>query len=322
MRVERIAPATAPRGSAGQQAWVTSRERGSVRLLRFMTFLSLRLGRTATRCLLHAIAAYFFVFAPEARRCVRLYLRRALGRPATLADRYRVFFSFAATIHDRVYLVRSRYELFDLSIEGEELLSACHERGEGAFLMGAHLGSFEAVRFIGCCQPGVTVAMAMYSDAAKRVNAMLALLNPEAAPDIISLGSMDAMLQIRARLEAGVFVGVLADRTPGDEAYETVEFLGAAARFPSGAMRAAALLRRRVFFMAGLYRGGNRYHVAFEPLADFSATPAADREAAVAVAVRRYAAVLERYCRAEPYNWFNFFDFWHSAAAAVRRVAA
>jgi hypothetical protein len=26
----------------------------------------------------------------------------------------------------------------------------------------------------------------------------------------------------------------------------------------------------------------------------------------------QYVAQLERYCRAAPYNWFNFYDFWHS----------
>jgi predicted LPLAT superfamily acyltransferase len=24
----------------------------------------------------------------------------------------------------------------------------------------------------------------------------------------------------------------------------------------------------------------------------------------------RYVQALERHCRAAPYNWFNFFDFW------------
>ncbi|MEO8308482.1 MAG: acyl-CoA synthetase [Pseudomonadota bacterium] len=301
-----------------RQEWVTARERGSIVMLQFMSFISLRCGRHVTRCVLYAIAAYFFVFAPKARRCVREYLQRALGRRPTAADRFRLIFAFAATIHDRVFMVRDRYELFDISIDGEEFVSECHQRGEGAFMMGAHMGSFEAIRFIGRSRTGLTVAMAMYNDAAKKINAMLAALNPDFKPDIIGLGSMNSMLQIRERLNAGAFVGVLGDRTPGDEPYERVEFLGAPACFPTGAMRGAALLRRRVFFMIGLYRGGNRYHVAFEDLADFSNTQRTDREAAVRAAVRNYAATLERYCRAYPYNWFNFFDFWRAPDVAPR----
>ena len=43
----------------------------------------------------------------------------------------------------------------------------------------------------------------------------------------------------------------------------------------------AAALRRRVIFMVGLYRGGNRYEMHFEPLADFTdleAIPRAERD--------------------------------------------
>ena len=68
--------------------------------------------------------------------------------------------------------------------------------------------------------------------------------------------------------------------------------------------------------MTGLYRGANRYHVVFEPLADFSQTRPAERAAAVEAAIVRYAALLETYCRSDPYNWFNFYDFWNDAGNA------
>jgi predicted LPLAT superfamily acyltransferase len=83
---------------------------------------------------------------------------------------------------------------------------------------------------------------------------------------------------------------------------------------PTGPMRAAAILRCPVFFMAGLYRAKNNYHVVFERVADFSATPTGLRSVAVRSAIERYAAVLDQYCRSDPYNWFNFYDFWRPSA--------
>jgi predicted LPLAT superfamily acyltransferase len=73
-----------------------------------------------------------------------------------------------------------------------------------------------------------------------------------------------------------------------------------------------------MFFMVGLYEGGARYVVRFEPLADFSQAPAnaAEREARVAEAMQAYVAQLEALCRAHPYNWFNFHDFWREEDAA------
>ncbi len=293
--------------------WSTRQERGSVFLLHIMTFISLRIGRPAGRFFLYFIAAYFFAFAPEARRHSRAYLRRALGREPTARDRFRHVLTFASTIHDRVYLVNGQYGLFEISVEGEPLVQQRLQAGDGAFLMGAHLGSFEVTRAVGHRQPGLRVAMAMYEENATKINARLAAINPAAKLEIVPLGRMDAMLKIHACLGQGAFVGVLGDRTFGSEEGQVVQFLGAPARLPLGGMRAAAILRRPVIFMAGLYRGGNRYHVVFEPLADFSTIPAGGRNAALQAAMARYAALLEKHCRNDPYNWFNFYDFWQGA---------
>jgi predicted LPLAT superfamily acyltransferase len=298
-----------PRATPGE--WVNSPERGSLILLRLMTFVSLRLGRPVGRCILYLIALYFFLFAPTARRHSREYLRRALGRAPTGIDRFRQVFSFASTILDRLYLVNERHELFNVTVEGEELLFESVRDHRGAFLMGAHLGSFEIMSALGRRQTGLRVAMAMYEENARKVSAMFKAVNPANKPEIIALGHIEAMLRIRERLDAGVFVGMLGDRTLGDQPGQTVSFLGQPALLPVGPMRAAAVLRRPVFFMLGLYKGGNRYQVVFEPLADFSATRSGEREVEVAAAIRRYVALLEKYCRSDPYNWFNFFDFWH-----------
>jgi predicted LPLAT superfamily acyltransferase len=292
--------------------WIGNRERGSAALLRVMAFLSMRLGRNASRIALYGIAAYFFWFAPRARRQSRRYLRRALGRTPRARERFRHVLNFATTIHDRVFLINEKYDAFEITIHGEALMRAQLELGAGAFLMGAHMGSFEVIGSLGRLQPGLHVSMAMYEANARKISAILAAINPQAKPDIISLGQVDAMLCIAERLDHGAFIGMLADRTLGDEPVQAVTILGERAYLPTGPMRAAALLRRSVIFMVGLYRGGNHYHVVFEPLADFSSVAVQWRDAAVRTAVERYAALLDQYCRSDPYNWFNFFDFWQA----------
>ena len=316
MAHEPLEAAPEPRAGSVQRTsavqWAAEPERGSALLLTLMVFVALRLGRPLARLLLRGIAAYFFVFAPRARRHARAYLQRVLRREPTARDRYRQVFTFAATILDRLYLTRGRYELFEISIEGEELMRTAQERGKGAFLLGAHLGSFELMSAVGRRQPGLHVALAMYTQYASRVGALLGNGPPASAPEIIPLGQLESMLRIRDCLEEGKFVGMLADRTFDDAPAEPVAFLGQTALFPSGPMRVAAALRRPVIFMAGLYRGGNRYHVVFRPLADFSQLGAGSREAAVRAAIERYVALLEEGCRGNPYNWFNFYDFWQT----------
>jgi predicted LPLAT superfamily acyltransferase len=313
-------PQLAAHGHGAVAEWRRSPERGSQAMLRVMAWLSMRLGRRGGRLFLYLIGVYFFLFAPKARRTMRDYLRRALGREPDAADRFRNIMAFATTIHDRVYLLAERFELFDVSVQGGPLMRQLIDRGEGAILMGAHMGSFEMLRWIGEKHAGPGLVMTMYEDNAVKMNAVLAALAPRHPPEIIALGRIDAMLRIRARLEERAMVGMLADRSLADESVLPVSFLGATAYFPTGPMRAAAMLGRRVVFMLGLYRGGNRYHVVFEPLADFSTTPQGQRQAAIEAAITRYAALLEQYCRSDPYNWFNFFDFWRSPAAVEARA--
>jgi predicted LPLAT superfamily acyltransferase len=295
--------------------WIRHRERGSIALLRIMAFVSLHLGRTLSRIPLYGIAVYFFLFAPGARRHSRRYLRLALGRRPGARDRFRQILSFATTIHDRVYLINEQFGIFDITLEGETQILAQADKGRGALLMGAHMGSFEVMHSLGRRRRGLEVAMAMYEENARKINAILAAINPHLKSDIVSLGRIDAMLNIAERLDHGAFVGVLGDRTLGGEPVQAVTLLGERAYLPTGPMRAAAILRCPVFFMAGLYRGKNHYHVVFEPVADFSSTPAAARHLAVRSAIDRYAALLDQYCRSDPYNWFNFHDFWRKPGA-------
>jgi predicted LPLAT superfamily acyltransferase len=272
-----------------------------------MVWFSLRLGRRPARVLLRMIAAYFLAFGGPARRASREFLTRCLGRAPRLAELYRLFFSFASTVHDRVYFLKDRFELFEIGMHGTE-----HFNGGGAFLMGAHVGSFEALRAAARYEHR-KVAMAMYEANARKISAVLAAINPALERDIVGLGRLDSMLELRERLEAGSLIGILADRTFGDDAVIDVDFLGSPAPFPTGPMRMAAALRQRVFFMTALYRGGNRYDIHFEPLADFSdteTTPRGERERLVREAVVGYVRCLERYCRAAPHNWFNFHPFW------------
>lgn len=291
-------------------AWLQQQEKSNLAVLKLMVWISLTFGRAVGRIVLYGIAGYYVLFAPKARRFSQAYLTKALGRWAEWSDGFRHVLSFASTIHDRIYLLNDRFDLFDIEIIGAETLNAALAKQPGALLIGAHFGSFEVLRAVGRGRAGLKIAMLMYEDNARKINATLAAINPTATTDIIALGRMESMIEAREKLDQGYLVGMLADRGLGNDATVDCEFLGKMAPFPVGPFRMAALLHRPVFFMAGLYLGGNRYQIHFEPLADFSATPRAERDAAMRNAQQRYAERLNHFCRLAPYNWFNFFDFW------------
>lgn len=301
----------AGRGARRQAAWAQFGERGSSVMLRVMVWISLRLGRRAARVVLLGIAAYFMAFAPQARRASAAFLSRALGRPPSWRERFRHIHTFAATIHDRVFLLNDRTELFDIELRGVEHIEAALEQGRGALLLGAHFGSFEVLRAAGRLRGRLSIALLMYPDNARKINAVLNAINPAAEQEIIALGRPDSMLRVSQALDAGSVVGILADRSVHDDAIVRRPFLGADAPWPLGPLRMAALLKRPVLFVAGIYRGGKRYTVTFEPLPGLADVARPQRAAAVQRSLDRYVELLEQHCREAPDNWFNFFDFWH-----------
>ena len=301
-----------PKQADHKPVWMQRKERGSFVLLQLMSRISLIFGRRLSRIVVYGIALYFVLAVPAARKASRSYLARALERPATWVDLYRHILSFASTIHDRFYLLNDQTDLFDIQVFGADPIIDHQARDKGMLLFGAHMGSFEVLlnhgrshRFNSC--------VAMYPENARQLNRALAAINPEAITGIIALGQIDSMLTINQKLEAGALVGVLADRAVGPDRYLTLPFLGAPARFPTGPFRMAAMLGHPVYFMTGLYCGGNRYEIHFEPLADFAEVPRHQRDAAVRETLQKYVAMLERHCKAAPYSWFNFFEFWESA---------
>lgn len=277
-------------------------------------------GRRVARIVLHPITLYFMLFGGVAAQESARYLQRVLGRPPRWVERYRHIHHFAATILDRVYLLQERFENFEIEVQGAGHLDAVLKDGRGALLVGAHFGSFEVLRSLGQARRGLRVAMVMYEENAQMMKHALNALAPEDSLHIIALGHIEAMLRLRDWLDAGGVAGMLADRTlPGPlqkaGSLHAAPFLGERAMISDGPFRLAALLRRPMLFMAGIYHGGNRYELRFLPLADFSQREGGARQVeAMAEAVSRYAGILERLCIETPYNWFNFFDFWADPA--------
>jgi predicted LPLAT superfamily acyltransferase len=295
------------------QAWLQQRERGSVAALRLLVGFAGLVGRPIARLVLMPVCAYFLVFSVKARGASRNYLSRALGRPAGAGEVFRHYFTFATVALDRVFLLKERYDLFDLRPHGEEVMEQLRAAGRGCLLLGAHLGSFEVLRALGTDRQ-VRVALVMYEDNARMVGRVAKAINPALADNVIALGRFDSMLKVQERLQHSQWVGLLGDRALDEEGQLRVPFLGGMAAFPTAPFRIALMLKRPVVLMLGLYRGGNRYDLYFEKLFDPDAIDRAQRQALVEQAVRTYAARLEHHCREAPYNWFNFYDFWNGPA--------
>ena len=292
--------------------WASRPERSTLWVMQLYAWVSLHAGRAAGRLFLPAICLYFLLFARQARHASAEYLTRILGRPPGWLARYRHFFHFASVVHDRLFLGAGQLFRFDFGIEGEAHVRSALERGRGLILLGAHFGSFEVLRAGLATREGLPpLNVLMYLDNAANSNRIFANARNQGV-NIIPLGRPDSLIRAMECLQRGEMLGILGDRTLGQDKIVHAPFLGSPAAFPQAPWLLAGLSQAPVVLFFGAYQGGNRYAIRFEAFADGIQLPRGQRSEQCAIHAARYVERLEAQCRHSPYNWFNFYAFWQT----------
>jgi predicted LPLAT superfamily acyltransferase len=293
-----------------QRTWLSAAEAGSVFGIRFLVFLSTVFGRSAARAALRPVVLYYVLFHASARASSRDYLQRTVGR-AGWRMIYRHFLNFAEVALDRFFLLKGQFHRFQFGSQGFDHLKALQAERRGAILLGAHIGSFEAMRLIAGSRD-LPINVITYRGNAKKLNAVLQSINPGAIGRFVELapGDVSSVFRIRDLIEAGELVAILGDRADLDPNLVVADFLGAKARFPASLYSLAAVLGCPIYLTFSIYRSPDRYDCYCELFAERVELRRGHRDEGIAEYVQRYARRLEHYCRIEPCNWFNFFDFW------------
>lgn len=291
--------------------WLSQSERGTVLGIRLFYWLATALGRGPTRVLVRALALWYALFARSVNRASREWLTTVWGRPPTFGEVYTHILHFAQTAADRMFLVQGRTDDFVTTRNGHHHLERAVAEKTGAILLGAHFGSFEAMR-AGSTNTNLPLTILGHFENARMLNALLSQLDPEAAARVIHINpnSVDFIFSVQSILEKGELLGTMGDRVGLNEKSIEVQFFGRPARFPTGPFILASLLKCPVYLTLGLYTEPNRYALHCIPLAERVTLSRKDREGDLRVLVQKYATLLEDFCRREPFNWFNFYDFW------------
>jgi predicted LPLAT superfamily acyltransferase len=290
--------------------WTALPERGTPASLRLIAWIAVHIGRPAARLLLYPITLYFVISARAARRVSYDYLKRVRGRPPHWWHVIRHFHFFAATILDRVYLLRGEFEHFDVTLHEKEILHRQIESGKGCILLGSHFGSFEVLRTLGVTQQDFPLKVLMDIEHNQNITRFLDALNHKIASTVIVPDRPDTLLRVKESLDAGFLIGMLGDRVSSGDKTTQCQFLGAPATFPAGPILIAAMLHCPVILFFGLYRGGKRYEIYFEHFAQEVLLNRDCRAEDIQRWMQLYVDRFEHYARLAPYNWFNFYTFW------------
>jgi predicted LPLAT superfamily acyltransferase len=267
-----------------------------------------------TEPLIWLISFYFTMFPSRASAAgSAAYLERVLGRPPGVAERHRHLRMFAHVLLDRVNLLGSGIERFDIRSRHHEVIVKRHAEGRGGVLLSAHFGSFEVLRAFDKTLPGMSVRYVMFPDNAQMTSRIFDRMNPDTAARVISLSDGPAaMLAVREALDEGSFVGFLGDRMPvsNPRAEVTVLFFASPLRVPLSPYLSAILAGVPLILCFAPRVGRKTYEIEMFEIYDGAPVPRRERDAKCRELAELYAARLEDMCRRYPYNWLNFFDIW------------
>jgi predicted LPLAT superfamily acyltransferase len=297
--------------------WARMPERGSQWGIRVVLFLLNTVGYSIAKLTLLPIVGYFFLTGRAARGASLAYLQRLHqvhpegAGPPSLWNSYLHHLHFALTLLDRLWLWQGKLEKFHFEEHGRHHLQ--RSDGKGMLLLGAHLGSFDALRTFSLAE-GLKIHIVMHRGHAQKINAVLNTLHPHTNLRVLELtpGDMDMIFALKDCVERGEMIAMVGDRIPPHvkQRVTWLPFLGENAPFPQHPWLLASLLECPVYLTIGLRIGYRQYAVFAEPLAERVELPHPEREARLQNYIMRYALRLEELCCAYPYQWFNFYDFW------------
>lgn len=303
--------------------WLDRPEGGGWFAMWLIRFVGLHFGRGSARLILYPATLYFYFRRGPERRASRDYFRRLDGKPGSALQVMRLIHAFGSTILDRVFLLARGIDGFQISTCGVDELHRHLDRGQGVLLLGAHVGSFEVLRVLATRRPDCKLKLVMDKSKTPALTQLLEALAPELSDSIIDTarGGMDIVLALSEAASEGAMIALLGDRGRPHELMRDAPFLGTDAPFPAAPWLIASLLKVPVVLCLGMYRGGRRYDLVFETLAERVELPRTDRNHALDAYIQQYAARLEHYLRDAPYNWFNFYDFWQPQSVADAQPA-
>lgn len=293
--------------------WSQQRERGSEWGMRFCLWCYRTLGKRALHVLLYPIIGWFFLFAANARRESRRYLQCALPHSPSHKDIFQHFMAFGRAVVDKFSAWSGDIQREDIAFANRELLLQQVANQRGAVIFTSHLGNADMCRALVHSAPNIRLNVLLFTQHAESINRVLQEANPSAGFEIIQIGEVgpDTAMRLHEKIQCGELIVIAADRTSptATQRVSRVPFFGENAAFPQGPFILAALMECPVYLLFALQMQ-QKYEIFLEPFAGQLTFPRRQREALLSVAIARYAARLEHYCRLAPLQWFNFYNFW------------
>jgi KDO2-lipid IV(A) lauroyltransferase len=213
------------------------------------------------------------------------------------------------SVETAVLPTKSRGEILDLfeGVDGWDGVESRLARGRGLILVGGHIGNWELAG-AALAARGLMLDVVARHMANKLFDRYLARTREQLGMRVVF--DEEAVRRVPRTLRSGGVVAFLVDQAALGLASTWVPFFGRDAKTPRGPAVFSLRLQTPIVFGAAIRTPSNRYRLVLEPV-DVDTT--GDRESDVDRIVAAYTAVLERWVRRVPEQYFWQHRRWKHA---------
>jgi len=307
-----------------QSHWSDIQEAGTLRGMRFVYFLYRVFGRWIFSLIMYPVALYFVLFRSSQRKASHLFLQAHFRKNPSYwrvkPNAWHVllhFKTFAEVILDKLlgWLINIDEDEFELL--HPELVEALLDDKRGQLIIGSHFGNLEFCRGFMHRYKNKVINVLLYDKHAGNFVKMMQKENGDSRLNVFQVDEFDVstILSFKEKVDAGEWVFIAGDRIPlsGLQRTVQVEFLDRPAPLPIGPYMLAKALACPVKFMFAYRDKSHSNRVVFDvtPVCDQLTLSRKNKLDDIQKYAQTFANKLEEHCLQAPYQWFNFYDFWH-----------
>lgn len=255
----------------------------------------------------------FYLLLPGVRRAVRANIRIITGDDKVERLVFATFYKFSLNWTDIMLMMRLSGRELDRLIgnrSSSRPLDEALEAGNGAILISPHLGNWE-LGGLGLAAKGYRINVLTFREPDEKVNELRETDRLRRGINFIYVDRDDtsplAIIEAVTALRRNEVLALLGDRD-GSSHTALFEFFGKPAQIPVGAAY-LALASGAPVIPVFVPRVEGRYDTIMEESIFFKGGHGEHQEA-IRSGTERLLWVFERYIRAYPDQWYNFFDYW------------
>ncbi len=263
------------------------------------------------------VGHFYWAVMKRDREMVRRNLSKVLDSPREVSRATRrTFVQYAKYLVDYTRMDLLREDNFHGLVgrfRGKEYIDEALARGKGGLILTAHLGNWE-MGGVFLTLLGYSLTVITAQDFEARLHNYRVRLRQGQKIKVVTLDdTLASALAVLNALKANELVALLGDRDLMGKGVP-VTFFGRRVYLPMGPSLLATLSEALLIPTFVLMDRKDRYLCLAE--APVPLQRSGRREEDLAVNTQRIAAVMEKFIRAHPEQWFTFYDFFEKHGAA------